>query len=339
MNVFLTGGTGFIGKALVHVMARRGWRVTALVRNPYGADAKAVEAMGARLAVGDIYDRSTLTAPMRGADVVIHNAGRYEFGLTRREQQEMKLTNVQGVENVLGEAAELGAARIVHVSSIVAHGRTGLAPEDESYTSNLPPLTAYEDTKAMAHQAALRYWREGAPVVIASPAGVVGPGDHSTLGYMSRMYVRGVNLPLMSIGVRATVHLDDCAEAIALAAEKGAPGEEYILSGGDITTREMFEVWKTVKGGPKFSLFLPRWTAFMLGPMEPLQRLLGLPNIFSREVFLSGSTCYCYSGAKAERELGAQFRSPRQAWRDALEAELCRLEAGRSWRDLSAETA
>lgn len=339
MNVFLTGGTGFIGKKLVRALAARGWRITALVRDPYSEDARMIQAMGAHLAAGDIGNRSTLPALIKGADAVIHNAGWYELGLARRAQIEMKTVNVQGAENVLGIAASQGVSRIVHISSILAHGRTGPADEDESYQSKQPPLTVYEETKALAHKVAVRLQQQGAPLVIASPAGVIGPGDHSTLGYLSRLYVRGRFIPMMSLGSRATVHVEDCAEGIVLAAEKGRAGEEYLLSGGSITALDMIEVWKSTKGGPKFAIPLPRWMAFSNAMLEPVQRVLGLPNVYSREVFLTGSSCYCYTGAKAERELGASFRDPRQAWLDTLEGERRRLAAGISWRDLSREVA
>lgn len=122
---------------------------------------------------------------------------------------------------------------------------------------------------------------------------------------------------------------------IVLAAEKGRIGETYLLSGGVQSFRQLFEVWKGASGGPKFMIFLPRTIgAASCAMLEPMQRWLDLPNIFSSEVFTTGSLNWCYSGAKAERELGARFRDPRQAWLDTLEEERQRAKAGQSWRSL-----
>jgi dihydroflavonol-4-reductase len=335
MRVFLTGGTGFIGKPLVQALRRRNWQVIALVRRPDSPEASVIASLGAQLAHGDVTNRESMCEAMRGADIVIHNAGSYEFGLTPEAARHMQVINVDGTKNVLGLALELGIAKIVHVSTIVAAGRTDLEIVDEGFQRRYPATTIYEATKADAHQVALEHQRRGAPISIASPAGVVGPGDHSSLGYLARMYVRGYGLPLMPMGRRATVHVDDCAEAIALTAEKGKIAENYILSGGVMSYQEMFETWKTTPGGPKFMLYLPRPIGEIgCGLMEPLQRLLHLPNVLSREVFTTGSVNWCYSGAKAERELGLHFRDAQQAWLDTLEGERQRAQAGKSWRNL-----
>jgi dihydroflavonol-4-reductase len=335
VRVFLTGGTGFIGKSLVQALIQRHWEVTVLVRHSDSAQAQAIALFGVRLVVGDVTDRESMRDAMTGTDVVIHNAGLYEFGLTSDGARQMQLINVDGTRNVLGLAHELGIAKIVHVSTIVALGFTGSQLEDESFERQQPITSVYESTKTQAHEVARDFQRQGAPVVIVSPGGVVGPGDHSSLGYLARMYVRGFGLPLMPTGQRATVYLDDCAQAIALSAEKGKIGENYILSGGVLSFQEMFETWKTKAGGPKFTVFLPK----LIGELgcrllEPLQRLFGLPNMLSREVFTTGSLNWCYSGAKAEREFNIHFRDGRQAWLDTLELERQRANAGQSWRNL-----
>ncbi len=335
MRVFLTGGTGFIGKSLVQALRRRNWEVTALVRRPDSQQAKEIAHFGAQLVAGDVTDRESMRDAMTGIDIVIHNAGWYEYGLTPEGARQMQLINVDGTRNVLSLALELGVGKIVHVSTIAALGFTGQRLEDESFERQQPTTSIYEATKTQAHEIARQYQRQGAPVVIASPAVVVGPGDHSSLGYLARLYVRGYGLPLMAMGQRATVYLDDCAQAIALTAEKGKVGENYILSGGILSAQEMFEVWKTTAGGPKFTIYLPKIVGELgCSLLEPMQRLFHLPNVLSREVFTTGSLNWCYSGAKAERELNMRFRDGRQAWLDTLEVERQRAKSGKSWRNL-----
>jgi nucleoside-diphosphate-sugar epimerase len=75
MRVFLTGGTGFIGQPLTAALRARNWDVTALVRKPDAAPARALVALGVTLAPGDVTERDSMRASMTGADLVIHNAG------------------------------------------------------------------------------------------------------------------------------------------------------------------------------------------------------------------------------------------------------------------------
>ncbi len=324
MKIFLTGATGFIGRQLTKVLVARGWEVTALVRRPEAAEARAVAALGARLVPGDVTRRESMREPMRGADAVVHNAGWYEFGITEAARAAMRAINVDGTENTLGLARELGIPRILHVSTILAFGPTGGDVADETFCRRKPPATCYEQTKTEAHEIALRLQREGAPVTVVCPAGVIGPGDHSSLGVFARLYVRGLMPPFVFApdGSRAHIHVEDLAEGIALTVEKGRPGECYILSGGNLRHRETFALWTTTPGGFRTFVYLPRPLAWLMcAAAEPLERLMGWPLALSRELAVTAFENWDFSAAKAERELGARFRPVRQAWLDTLEAE------------------
>lgn len=325
MRVFLTGGTGFIGRPLTRQLLARGWSVTALVRRPESREAAELGAMGVTLAPGDVTDVASMRDAMRGADVVVHNAGVYEFGPSSSGRRQMWDINVHGTSRVLGLASDLGVGRIVHVSSIVATGPTppGVLA-DESYVRTVAPATPYEASKARADEIAREFQSFGAPVVIACPAGVIGPGDHSGLGHLMRMYLRGILPPLLfaTRGTRAEVHLDDCAEAMALVAEKGQPGERYILSSGVISHGEMIALWRQAPGGLPYVGEMPRPMAYAVCALaEPVQRLLGLPMVLNREFLSAGYGHWAYSGAKAERELGARFRPLERVVLDTLWAE------------------
>jgi dihydroflavonol-4-reductase len=327
MRVFLTGATGFIGQPLTQALLRRGWEVTALVRQPGGRAAQALAAGGARLVPGDVVetDRSALAAAMRGHDLVFHNAGWFEVGLSgAHARARMRAINIGGTETVLGLAVELGVPRIVYTSSIIVTGDTGDALADESFVRRAPPATFYEQTKTEAHAIARRYQAQGAPLVIVSPGQVIGPGDHAPFGHYARLYVRGVfpGLSWAPDSVFTMVHVDDVAEAMALGAEHGRPGRTYFVAGGPITMREIMRVWRSMPGGLKPRGWLPRPVARLNGVLAaPLLRLLGQSAFLSPEVVDSSYGSLRYSSALAEQELGARFRSPEQAWRDTLTAE------------------
>jgi len=325
VKVFLTGGTGFIGRPLTRQLLRRGWSVTALVRRPDSGEARALAAMGAQLVAGDVTDVESMRGPMNGADLVVHNAAVYEFGLSSSGRRQMWDINVGGTSQVLGLASDLEVGRIVHVSSIVATGPTppGVLA-DESYARTVAPATPYEASKARADELAREFQGFGAPVIIVCPAGVLGPGDHTGLGHLMRMYLRGILPPLLfaSRGTRAEVHVDDCAEGIALAAEKGRTGERYILSSGVISHGDMIALWRQAPGGLYYLGDMPRPLAHAVCAVsEPVQRLLGLPPVFNREFLSAAYTHWAYSGAKAERELGIRFRPLGRVVLDTLWAE------------------
>jgi nucleoside-diphosphate-sugar epimerase len=329
MKIFLTGGTGFIGQPLTRALLKRGWEVTTLVRRPESAEALALQSAGAKLAPGDVTERESMRTAMAGADLVFHNAGWYELGVVGQAREKMRAINVLGTENTLGLAVELHIPKTVYTSSTTAFGDTGRVVVDESFQRTSPTLTLYEQTKTEAHAIALRYQQQGAPLVIVCPAQVIGPGDHSPYGWFARLYVRGWLPPAVWApdAVFTMGHLDDVTEAMALAAEKGLPGQTYFLGGTVITMRGMIKTWSGTPGGFKPFLWMPRPLALLSGALsEPLLRLLGLPAFLSREVIRGSYVSFRYSSAKAERELGAKFRSAEQAWLDTLAAERTKLK-------------
>lgn len=323
MRVFLTGGTGFIGRALVRELVGRGWQVTALVRRPDSAEAQILAALGARLTPGDVTDRESMRSAMAGAEAVIHNAGIYTFGLTPAERQRMQAVNVDGTANTLGLAHALGVPRIVHVSSIVAYGPTGRTPVDESFVRRVAPYSAYEQTKTEAHAIAERFRAAGAPVVIVCPASVMGAGDHATLGRLARFYLRGGLPPLLFGSGRNTfVHVDDLAEALALATLKGRVGASYICASGHLTVPEIFAIWRRYPGGMATIGWLPRPAALVFSLIaERVAQRAGWPVLFSSEYAREAFEDRVFRADRAVRELGARFRSLERVFLDTLAAE------------------
>jgi len=326
MRVFITGATGFIGQPLTWAMLHRGWQVTALVRRTDTTPVRLLRQAGAQIVEGDVVtsERSVLREAMRGADLVFHNAGWYELGLRAKDRPAMRAVNVEATDTILGLARQMDIPKILFTSSTTALGDTGGALVDESFERAARAHSYYEETKAEAHALALSYQQRGAPVVIVCPAQVIGPGDQSPFGSFARLYVRGL-LPPMGWAPEAVynmAHVEDVAEAMALAAEKGQPGRTYFLSGSTITMREIIETWKQTPGGLKPFVWLPRPLAWLSGLLSaPVLRAFGQRAFLSPEVVEASYVCFRFSSARAESELGAHFRPAEQAWRDTLEAE------------------
>src|SRR5262249_8719686 len=144
----------------------------------------------------------------------------YKVGIPKAEQQAMLQANIDGTANALDAAIDAGAPRILYVSTCNIFGNTKGAVVDESYRRNLADgfLSTYDEAKYRAHEVAEDRIAKGAPIIVAQPAGVYGPNDHSELGNMIDQTRKGrmplIPFPDMGIGF---IHVDDVAAGILLA--------------------------------------------------------------------------------------------------------------------------
>ena len=331
-RALITGGTGFIGRHLTQAAVSRGWEVYVVTRRPDSEPARRLASQGARLLLGDVTARDAVKAALEVArpEVFFHNAGWYELGVPRRQHRRMWSVNVEATELALSLAAEAGVPRTVFTSSTTALGDTGGPIEDEAFERRSPSLSFYERTKAEAHRLALRHQVAGESVVVACPAQVVGPGDHSAFGVTARLFVRG-RLPPLAWGPDGAFtfgHVQDVAEAMLSLGERGRAGDVYFLGGHVLTLRELMRVWQDTLGRRPVWIWLPRGLALAQGfALGPVLRGLGLPAFISTETVRSGYVSFRYSSHKAESELGARFRPAEQAWRETLLAEKALLTA------------
>lgn len=302
MKAFVTGGSGFIGSHVVRQLLQRDYDVVALARSQSSADA--LEAMGARVARGDINDEESMRESMQGADVVFHIAGWYKVGGS--DWLKAESINVGGTRTVLRLAQELDVPKIVYTSTVAVLGDTGGRLVDEDYHYEGPFLTEYDRTKWLAHhKVAEPLIEEGAPVIIVMPGGVYGPGDHSQVGTLMKLFYQG--MPVLP-GPETTLtfaHVEDIAEGIILAAEKGRIGESYILAGPAVPLGEMVDFWSYLTGKPSPALRIPSRYLKPLAPLVgALEAVIPLPPVLSRESLeLSGAT-YAARADKARTELG-----------------------------------
>jgi len=318
MRAFVTGGTGFIGRSLVRHLIVRGDDVLALARSESGA--ATLRALGAKVVPGDVTDRESMRAAMRGCDVVFHLAGVYDFSPEAKAQ--CAAINVDGTRNVLGLAHELRVPRIVYTSSLAVFGDTHGELPDETYRSDGPFLTEYDRTKWLAHyEVAEPLIRQGAPIVIVMPGVVYGPGDESWLADAMRYFHRGL-LPIVP-GPESVVtyaYVDDVAAGHILAAEKGRPGESYILAGPAVPLGEMVDFWAQLLGKRPPSARVPARLVTPLAPVAArLQPALSLPPMFSEDLVRTMGVTYAGRADKARAELGWRPRPLQTGMLDTFE--------------------
>lgn len=306
MRVFLTGGTGFIGAHVARKLRERGDDVVALARSP--EKAAALRELGCEVIEGDLSDADAIRRGLEGAEAAVHGAAIYKVGIPKSDRPAMWETNVEGTEKVLDAAIEAGVPRIVYVSTVNVFGNTGGRVVDEDYERDESAgfLSYYDETKYRSHQIATDRIAKGAPIVIVQPGGVYGPNDHSELGDMldqaSKGKLRMKAFPDLGLNL---VHVEDVADGVLLALDKGRLGEAYVL-GGELTTMgEAVDKAAVIAGQKPPKLTLPTTLAKLSAPLGPVVGpIMGFPPNLSEAISASDGVTYTAKDDKARSELG-----------------------------------
>jgi dihydroflavonol-4-reductase len=263
MNL-VTGGTGFVGAHVVRALLARGEKVRCLVRA--SSRLSNLEGLDVELAVGDVRDPASVGAAMAGARRVYHCAADYR--LWARDPREIREANVTGTENVLSAAARAGVERVVHTSSVGALGLAarGAAADERTPVARETLVGTYKRSKHDAERVAESWASRGLPVVIVNPSTPVGeldvkptPTGQMLVDFLNRAMPAYVDTGLNLVDVR------DVAEGHLLAADRGKPGERYILGCRNLTLAEIFGVLEKISGRPAPKRQIPYAVAYAAG--------------------------------------------------------------------------
>ncbi len=305
MNAFVTGGTGFVGRATVEALRARGDDVVALARS--AAKASALQDLGARIVDGDLSSREALARAMTGCDAVLHIAGSYKVGIPASERPAMYAANVTGTETTLDAAIDAGVPRIVYTSTVNVFGNTRGRVVDETFERSLADgfLSYYDETKYLAHRAATDRIAKDAPIVIVQPGGVYGPGDHSavgtTLDQLRTGKLRAKSFPELGL---TFVHVDDVADGLLLALDGGRIGESYVLGGQITTLGEVIDEAAAILGRKPPRVTFPEWMIRASVPFAPIvTRATGQPPNLRELISAADGVTYWATDAKARAEL------------------------------------
>jgi nucleoside-diphosphate-sugar epimerase len=303
MKAFVTGGTGFIGKRLVRKLRERGDEVVALVRTP----SKAAD-LDAEIVQGDLSDEEAIRKGVQGCDSVFHVGATYKVGVPKTEHAAMYDANVKGTERVIDNAVEAGVQRIVYVSTGNVYGNTRGQVVDETYVRPQPPdfLSYYDETKYLAHQAALERIKAGAPVIIAQPGGVYGPGDPSELGNMIDQARTGkLKLRLFPDAGFNFIYVDDVADGLLLVHDKGRIGEAYNIAGEKATMGDLVDKTCELVGRKPPKATMPPALMKMAVPIGPVVgKIMGFPPNLGELIKTSDGVTFWMTDQKARDELG-----------------------------------
>ncbi len=304
-SVLVTGATGFIGSNLALRLVEEGHRVRILRRT--GADLQALRGIDVEHRIGDIRDQEAVEKAVRGCDTVFHSAAIVSFKRSRyAEQLEV---NVTGTRNIVAACLKEGVGRLVHTSSIAAIGyRTDQGLIDEETPFNWEGTIGYRVSKHRAEQEILSGVRRGLSAVMVNPSVVIGERDiHFHGGQILRDVRRGL-VPLYINGGMNVVYVRDVVAGHLAAAQRGRPGERYILAGENLTHREVFSRTAAIVGGraPFARLPLPllRIGATLL---EKVTDALGKDPLITRDLAVGAGRFQWFTCRKAENELGYSF--------------------------------
>lgn len=248
-KAFLTGATGFVGGALLRALLDRGWGVRALARP--GSDQRNLSGLEGRFerVDGDLRSREHLTRACDGCDVVFHVAARYSLWNPRPD--EIYEDNVEGTRNLLEAAQAAGVRRIVYTSTVGVLRPAAADPgADESQLAALESLHGhYKRSKWLAEQLARDFAANGLPVVIVNPSTPVGPHDlkPTPTGAMIVDFLRRRMPAYVDTGLNL-VAVEDVAVGHLLAAERGQPGERYILGCENLSLQRILSELSLITG-------------------------------------------------------------------------------------------
>ncbi|MEO0373572.1 MAG: NAD-dependent epimerase/dehydratase family protein [Cyanobacteria bacterium P01_A01_bin.17] len=317
MKALVTGANGFTGSHLCQYLLQRGDQVVAYVRQT--SDLSRLEALDVEFAYGEITDKASLESAMQGVNTVFHTAAYVELGLV--DAALMERVNVGGTKAVLTAAQAAGVSKMVYCSTIGVYGDTQGKLIDETFVRQQTDFSsAYDRTKYLAQQAVDAAAQSGFHVVSVMPSGIFGPGDPH-FGKVVQLFLKG-GLKVWAGADRVTgiVHVDDLVEAMILAVERSQPGEHYIISTGELTTREMFQVFSDETGIP-VPTEIPEPIVRLAGNiLDPIGRLFGWQPPLSRErVHYLYERCVRVNADKARQQLDWNPRSIQETLRDLVQ--------------------
>lgn len=307
MKALVTGANGFTGSHLVRGLEARGDQVVGLVRPT--SDLSKLTDCQLELVKGDLTDRASLEKAMSGVDVVFHTAAYVELGLV--DAQAMSRVNIEGTQAVMETAKNVGVSKVVYCSTIGVFGDTQGRVVDETFTREQEGFSsAYDWTKYEAQRIVDEMAQAGLPVVSVLPSGIFGKGDPH-FGQIVKLFTDG-KLKFWPGRDRVTgiVHVDDLVSAMIKATEIGKNGEHYIISAGELSIGEMFDLISEKTGVPT-PKEAPPWLIRILGNLlTPIGQLLNWQPPLSRErVHYIYDRCVRVDATKARKELNWQPRS------------------------------
>lgn len=304
MRYLVTGGTGYLGRALADRLQRDGHKARILDIRSGDLVCEYIE--------GDILSEVDVDRAVKGVDGIFHVAAVVGFWKGKRAWQ--RSVNVDGTRNVMLAALKHNVPRIVYTSTINTLGFVATESDigDENTAYNWGPLdVSYMETKHEAEQLVIGLVRQSAlPATIVNPGTIFG--GMGTIGMNANRYIeliRARQMPAYPTGGTNCVALEDVVEGHVLAMKLGRFGERYVLGAENLTYRSLFEFIASELNVPPPAIPLVEGlTSVVAGLAEKGFDLFGKEPPFTTEMVRASSRFSFYRNDKAKREFGIAFK-------------------------------
>ncbi len=273
--------------------------------------------------IGDLTHPETITAAVKGVDVIFHCAALVG---ARLDPVRLYSVIVEGTRSLLRAALESGVKRIVYTSSMAALGIPERFPArnqeppllDENHTWNIgSEVWPYAYAKYLAEQEIQQAVARGMDAVIVNPTFVYGPGDVYRQRRSMITQIARHQMPFIFDGGLNIVHIQDVVSGHMAALERGACGERYLIGGENLSINQLVQTICSVVGVEPPKLHLPE--NLVRGLSGPINRLGTYLSIPTSSFPLQFAGChFFYDTRKAQTRLSLSTPIPAvQAVRDA----------------------
>lgn len=299
-SVLVTGASGFLGWHVARLLLERGYRVRALVR-----PTSQVHDLNVEWVRGDLRDPASLAAAVSGCSLVFHVAADYR--LWSKDPEDLYRSNVDGTRNLLEAAEQAGVERVVYTSTVgCVRMPKGVDGNEETPVCLEEMAGHYKRSKFVAEQVARKKAKEGFPVVIVNPTAPIGDHDWkpTPTGKIILDFLKGKMPAFLDTGLNL-VDVRDTAMGHLLAAERGKPGERYILGCQNLTLEQILQRLAAITERKAPTVKIPYAVAYAVGMASTgWASLTGAEPRVPLEGVLMARKHMFVSHAKAESELG-----------------------------------
>lgn len=319
MKVLVTGANGFLGSWVTRRLVQEGLDVVILRRMK--SDLSDILDIRAPHVIGDVVDYDSLAQHLEGVDTVFHLAGLVAYSPSKRSA--MTKVNVDGTRNVVRACLEKRVRRLVHLSSVVAIGASfdGSQPLNEESEYNVEHLDlGYFETKRAGEKVVQEAVKNsGLNAVILNPSTIYGRGDAKKGSRNTQLKVARGKFPFYTSGGVNVVAVEDVVEGIWRAWNTGRSGERYILSGENITIKELFHKIAREAHVEPPAFYLPNCIVRGLGKIGDWLEANGKPGFVTSENAQTSILYHWFNAEKSKRELGMTYRSSDEAIHNSVE--------------------
>ena len=317
-KTLVTGGTGFVGRAVVEELLASGRTVRVLARNP---NHPALTGLAVEVAVGELRDPESLTRALTDCTRLFHVAADYRLWVP--DPAAMYASNVDGTRQLLTAAATQGVERVVYTSTVGTLGNPGNGtPGTEDTPVHLEDMVGhYKRSKFLAEAVALDFARQGLSLVVVNPTTPVGPWDSrpTPTGQMIVDFLKRGMPAYLETGLNL-IHVRDVAQGHLLAEAKGQIGEKYILGHENLSLSQIFQLLAELTGVPAPTVKLPYWPVLGLAYLDEFFATYVRrkpPRMPVTAIRMAKKFMY-FDNRKAIQYLGLTLTPVRQALADAV---------------------